>query len=98
MKSSSYSSSVFLERFKILLMSGVGVLLSGALAPEIGSVIDVCVRKSSIGSFNEVTSCSGLSFSLGVDVLDTGELEQFFSDWGCNKTSTSGGGDQSDLD
>ena len=79
-------------------MDGEWVLNNGALAPEVRGVVDEGVGKGSIGGFNEVTSSSGFSFSLGVKILETGELEQLFSHWRSNQTSSSGGGNQSNLD
>lgn len=74
------------------------VLNNGALAPEVRGVVDEGVGEGSISGFNEVTSSSGFTFSLGVKILETSELEQLFSDWGSNQTSSSGGGNQSNLD
>lgn len=79
-------------------MSDEGVISGSALAPEVRGVVDEGIGKSSVGGLDKVTSGSCLSFGLSVDVLDTSELEQLFSDWGSDEAGSSGGRDQSDLD
>ena len=80
-------------------MNNVRVLNDQALAPEVRGVVGVSVEgKGSKGGLDEVSSGSGFSFGLGVDVLNTTELEQLLGDWGSNHTSSSGGGNQSNLD
>lgn len=80
------------------LVDNVWVVNNGWFTPEIRWVVFNGLLNGSEGSLDEVSSGSGLSFSLGVDVLNTGELEEFFSDWWSNQTSTSWGWDKSDLD
>ena len=79
-------------------MNDVRVLSDQTLAPEVRGVVGVGLGKGSKGGLDEVSSGSGFSFGLGVDVLNTTELEQLLGDWGSNHTSSSGGGNQSNLD
>lgn len=78
-------------------VGNVWVFDDGALSPEVGGVVFVGGLNGSEGGLDEVTSGSGLSFSLGVDVLNTGELEELLGDWWSDQTGTSWSWYKSDL-
>jgi hypothetical protein len=66
------------------------------LGPEIGGKETVSSLKSVEGSKDEVLGGSGSSGRGGVDIIDTGELDELLGDGGSDDTHTSGGGHESD--
>jgi len=68
------------------------------LAPEVRGKISVGVGQSVVGSLQEVTSSSGATTRRGVDILDTGELQNLLGDRCSNDTSSSRSWDESDTD
>lgn len=81
----------------------VGELLEGALdelalSPEIRSQISVGLLDGEEGGLHEVTHSLGASSGLGVNVLNTGELQDLLGGTGSNDTSTSGSGHKSYRD
>ena len=79
-------------------MGDEGVVFDDALAPPIGRVELVGGFDGSEGSLDEVSSSSGGSFSFGVDIVNTGEVEQFFGDGRSDQASSSGSRNKSNLD
>jgi hypothetical protein len=75
-----------------------GVVLDDALAPPVGGVVFVSGLDGGEGSLDEVTSGSGRTFGFGVDVVDTGEVEELLGDGRSHKAGSSGGGHESHLD
>lgn len=68
------------------------------LSPEIGGQIQVGLFKSVEGGSDEVSLGSGLTLRTGVDITNTGHLQDLLGGGGSNDTSTSGGGDKSNSD
>jgi len=62
-----------------------------ALLPEIGGEVSVGVLNGEEGGLHEVTHRLGASLGLGVDVIDTGELEDLLGHTGSNDSRTTGG-------
>lgn len=79
-------------------MHDEGVVGDDGSSPEIGRVVFVGGLDGSECRLDEVSSGSGLSLSLGVDVVDTGELEELLSHGGSNKASSTRSRHKSDLD
>jgi len=75
-----------------------GMVITLWLAPEVGGQEGVGVLKSVEGGSDEVTLGSGLSLRTGVNVTDTGQLEDLLGGGGSNDAGTSGGGDESNSD
>lgn len=75
-----------------------GVVGDDGSSPEIGRVVFVVGLDGSKGSLDEVSSGSSLTLSLGVDVMDTGELEELLGHGGSNEASSTGSGHESDFD
>jgi hypothetical protein len=67
------------------------------LAPEVGRVEEVSVLDAVEGGLDEVALGTGLSFGLGVDILDSGELEQLLGDWRSDQTSSTRSGNAPHL-
>lgn len=86
----SWSSGLLL--LKELELSGVldeWRLEEVGLWPKIWGQEGVGVLESSEGSLAEVLSGSGLSGTLGVDIIDTGELQDLLGNLSGNATSSS---------
>jgi len=66
------------------------------LGPEVRGEEAVGLLESLEGSSTEVLSGSGLSGTGGVNIIDTGEVQDLLGHGGGNATSSSGGGDESD--
>jgi hypothetical protein len=49
-------------------------------------------------SLDEILGGSGVTNSLCVNIIDTGELKEFLGDGSSDNTSTTGGGDKFDSD
>jgi hypothetical protein len=62
------------------------------LGPEIGGEVSVGLGKGVESSLDEVLGSSGVTSGWGVNIIDTGELEEFLGDGGTNNTSSSGSG------
>lgn len=75
-----------------------GVIGDDGSSPEVGGVVLVGGLDGSKRSLDEVSSGSGLTLSLGVDVVNTGELEELLGHGGSNEASSTGSGDESDFD
>jgi hypothetical protein len=73
------------------------MLADGTLSPELGRVELEGSLDGSESGFNEVSSSSSLSFSLGVNIVDTGELEELFGHGGSNQSGSSRSGNESNL-
>lgn len=73
------------------------MVLNHTLAPPIRRVVLISSLNGSKGSFHKVASGSGRSLGLGVDIVNTGKVEQLLSHRGSNQTSSSGGRHQSHL-
>ena len=70
----------------------------GAVVPEVRGQVTVGLGDGLEGSLDEVTQSPGGTARGGVDILNTGELQQLLGDTSGNKTSTTGGGDETDRD
>ena len=66
--------------------------------PKIRSEVSVGLAKGIVSGLQEVTSGLGLSSGRGIDVLNTGKLEDLLGGRGSDESRTSGGGNQSDSD
>ena len=91
-----------LSSFFSSLREEVGVLdewgvSEGSLWPEIWGKITVGLLEGMEESVNEVLSGSGLTGRLGVNIIDTSELEDLLGNLGSNTTGTSWGWDESDA-
>ena len=64
------------------------------LGPEIGGEVPVGLGESVETSLDEVLGGSGVTGGRGVDIIDTGELEELLGDGSTNNTSSAGGGDE----
>jgi len=84
--------------FQESLVDDVWMLSDSTLSPEVRWVVFISSLNGSESSFDEISSGSGLSFCFCVNVLNTGELEQFFCDWWGYQTCTSWSWHQSDFD
>lgn len=79
----------------MLMHGGASELVGG---PEVGGKVLVSATNGGNSGLGEVTSSSGLTTGLGVDVLNTGELEDLLGDRGGDNTSTTGSRDEADAD
>ena len=64
------------------------------LLPQVGGQVTVCVADSDEGSLQGVLECLGRTGGGGVDVVDTGKLEEALDGGGGNETGTTGSGDK----
>jgi len=77
----------------------IGVFLEGALAqatllPQVGGEVGVGLSDSEEGGLHEVTHSLRATLGLGVNIVDTGELENLLGHLGGDDTSSAGGRDE----
>lgn len=75
-----------------------GGLAKAGLLPQVRGEIGVGLTDGKESSLHEVTHGLGSTLSLGVDVMDTSELEHLLGDLGGNDTSSARGGDKTHDD
>mmetsp|Transcript_21942 Transcript_21942/g.34083 ORF Transcript_21942/g.34083 Transcript_21942/m.34083 type:complete len:340 (-) Transcript_21942:40-1059(-) len=93
---SGSSGLSLLEGLEVLGVLEEGRLDEVGLGPQIGGKEGVGLLEGLEESSNEVLSGSGVSGGAGVNIIDTGELEDLLGDLGGNLTGSSGGGDHPD--
>ena len=74
------------------------MVFDDTLAPPVGSVEFVGGFDGGECSLDKVSSSSGGSFGFGVNIVDTGEVEELLGDGRSNQSGSSGSRDKSDLD
>lgn len=78
-----------------LLLRGAGEHRGG---PEFGGEVGVGLGQGVVHSHGQVTTGAGVAGGGGVDVLDTGHVEQLLGDEGSHNAGPTGSGDQTDTD
>lgn len=74
------------------------VLGVGGFTSPIGSEVFIGVFQTSVSGFYEISSSSGTSRRSGVNISDSGELDNLFGGGGGDNSGSSGGGNHSNSD
>merc|ERR1719272_1494125 len=105
--STTATTTVTITTGKVLLLGELFELLGEGsegrgnrldLGPEVGREVPVGLAQGGESSLDEVLRGSGVTGGRGVDIIDTGELEELLGDGSADNASSTGSGHKLDSD